>query len=579
MGARSYLMVDSGQGYVQLLEANNVLPLLWLCILARADVGDALDASGPTLRLIDGAAYGVTVPGPAALANLERRREMLAPWLGKGAPTIFKDFAKFLTKQKAQHVHLDIAEWVDASNNEQEAVAELRALIEALDTPAPKSLPAKQRPKHIEWLLEHYEVAALSKNPYRFSYMLGGGSESIVVPWRREAPRDRRLPGDSLYWSNSDPKVSNNGRTIVVKVKNSAQLDTPLVWSRDSNTSIPFPIDPSIGHLFVHQVSDDGRVIFGSGEQHPGPVKFVFRYDGAQFQTSINEVRPSAVIYGCSSDGSLAVGCHDSGEYGDNSERAFFWRPGHAEVEFLNLEVPSTASHVTPDGAFIAGCYSPGSLEDKAPQRAFVWSEAGGINEIGAACYYIAWLAISPDGNRGVLQAVREQGAKADCFFWRRGEALRRIEDANGESLTRLKISVAVDAVLGDFSDGKGSAGAVLLWRPDQPVSSIPMPGDGTLLPQFVADGGSAVVVGLEDPSTYSPREMLIWTEEDGLRVSSLQHEGKTMVGGIWNRNRSSSLDSFVAIGKRRDDSFPYIWTAQGGIEMHPGAVELARAR
>ena len=97
-------MVGDRENFSQLLEANNVVPLLWLCAFSPADLGEGLDDGGPTLRLTDGAGYGMGVDGAAAIANLKRRQETLLPWLSKEAAKIYRQFSKFIGAQKARQL-------------------------------------------------------------------------------------------------------------------------------------------------------------------------------------------------------------------------------------------------------------------------------------------------------------------------------------------------------------------------------------------------------------------------------------------------------------------------------------------
>lgn len=79
MGLRSYLFAESGQGWEQLLEANNSIPLLWLATVPLDAIDHRLDGVGPSLRLTNGESAGITLGSAEALEQLARRRASLLP--------------------------------------------------------------------------------------------------------------------------------------------------------------------------------------------------------------------------------------------------------------------------------------------------------------------------------------------------------------------------------------------------------------------------------------------------------------------------------------------------------------------
>lgn len=126
--------------------------------------------------LTDGERAGITLGSAEAIDQLAKRRASVLPWLVDDGAMIFDAFAGFLAAQNAWQFRIYLAEWVDAANSEAEARAELRAMLDALDT---LRRPRPFRPS----------AAPSSPNGFPFILTAAGGIEmhSVGVELARAA--------------------------------------------------------------------------------------------------------------------------------------------------------------------------------------------------------------------------------------------------------------------------------------------------------------------------------------------------------------------------------------------------------
>jgi hypothetical protein len=566
MGNRSYLLVEQETEYCVLLEANNDLPLLWVAMAERAHFDDLQAQPGPSLQLMDGPSYGVDIAIMDALVNLARRRPLVLRWLGDAAATVLDQFAQLLESQQASRLRLDLAEFVQAHTDVAEAQAALRMAADALDTDPAKSPGSTRRPKLVKWLMDGFGLSGVTEHEPRFGLALAGSMDDDSEPWRRDPPRARRLAADRLWWSNTDAQISADGRVIVIARKNDHHLDTPLIWNRDQASSRPMPIPDAIESLYLRFLSTDGRLAYGDCVTFPGPAPALFRYDGHALELFPQDPTQTVLNYGCSGDGSVLTGVRFQEESRWLSRRAFRQEPDAPMVDICPPDIASEASHISPDGKFIAGTYKAGP-HDPAPDRAFVWDAQDGLHDIGVEFFDIEWIAISPDGQRGVLRVMYVRGGEFSWFFWNRGQPLQRIEDDSGVPLKYLHVSADVDALLGTVGNKHG----IRVWFPGGEVRAVDTSATNSeLSPLYIANGGREIVVTVAVENERCISQLLVWSGEAGTRFFPMKIEGED-VNCFWRRtNRCARLADFVTVGTARNGSYPVLWSIGRGMERFP---------
>ncbi len=573
MGIRSYLLADVGEGFMELLEANNVLPVLWIGTITKTDIGSELMVAGPSLGLGHSRAYGVTLSASAAVANLARRRVNVLHWLGAEAAEVLDQLAAFLPSDRSCRVHLDLAEWVDASNSVQEAMAELHNVIEALDTAPPGLLARKRRPKAIKWLDDHYDLNRCTEDDPEFGLVLAGTSNSLREPWRRDPPRKLRRPDDKSSWTTRDVLISSQGSVVVAASKNYEDLETPVLWSLVSGQVRAMPIPDSVDMLYAQLLSGDGQVVFGECRQYADEITYSFCYSSTGFALMPFEPGLVALTYASSNDGSVVAGAIGNGDF--KNYRAYRWHAQEGVTLLVPFDVRSEATLVTPDGMFAAGTYQPTGQAPAERVQAFVWSVSEGFQTAGQPLFSLDWLAISADGQRGVLKAILVYAGADEYYFWEKGKAFRRIEDEAGNPLRSVRVSADVDVVLGTTASAEAGRTEVKLWSPNAPPRLITIPAEAaTTSPVYVSNAGRELVVllGIATEQIRADTRVVVWTESHGAREVPLVEGDAPFVCNLNHFNRSPSLASFVAAGYRRSDYHPVVWTEAKGLQLIPPA-------
>jgi uncharacterized membrane protein len=242
-------------------------------------------------------------------------------------------------------------------------------------------------------------------------------------PSNRVRPKSSQPPG-IFRWTQSSgavvlPSVQNqnggvggsvttNGLTVVGVV--SAGGSKGFIWTQSGGSAT---YDGGLGNTSLKSISGDGTKIVGHTSDAQNHVGFVYYpHSGLSFALPGFNDFPMPFPSAISEDGSTIVGGSSNG----SESRATAW---YGEVVFwpISLGVLSGATHssasaVSKDGSVIVG--SSGS-------RAFRWSQAGGMTDIGGGSAY----GVSGDGNFVVgLGGSATDGA----FVWDSTNGMRNLQ-------------------------------------------------------------------------------------------------------------------------------------------------------
>lgn len=566
MGNRSYLLTERGGAFDLQLEANNLLPLLWVaCVgIAQTERFGALPAAALGL---DEDTRGLSVPLPDALGHLRQRRALVDRWLGSAGATVLDQFAQLLGASEAERVHLALDEWVDLNNSADEALAILRRTVEALDTDPSKGT-AKRRPPKIKWLMDEYGLSGVEDSAPLFGLALGGACDDRSEPWRREPPRARRIPGEAEYWSNTDVMVSRDGNVIVAWLQNSARLNTPLIWRRREGSVTRLQIPEAIEQLHFETMTDDASWLFGVCVSHPGKQAFNVRCDGNTLDLAPTPQADTMFIRACSDDGARVAGFSSvPGDWRQEMASMRAWAaPWGTPATPLDPQRRSDATIMTPDGRVVAGV-SETSPGEASRERAFLWSEQNGLRHVGPEYASVKWVALAPDASCGVLEIIYQRGERTSFAYWTsKDDSIRPIDGVDGAIVQRLRVSARCSAVL-----GKAGPNELVLWTPAAAPVRIALPeGPKDISALYVTDDGMHAVFDVSFDDAHYCRDMVLWSANEGLRsfpIATLAHERKIFFRAA---NRAASLDDFVAVGDDISDGRPLIWTLAGGVQLFP---------
>lgn len=566
MGNRSYVIAEKAGEATILLEANNLLPLLWVATLAadQLDSVVSLPSDSPNVEYKEPVGFSMTPSG--AITQLMRRRRLIERWFGDAGGVIVEQFAELLNRDMPERIHLDLTEYIELVGSTESFLQMLQKAIAALDTEPTKG-GVKRRPSAIKWLMDEFNLSGVEESAPMFGLAMAGCMGNSREPWHREPPRPKRTPGEKLNSSNHKHLISNDGSLVVVGMRNVERLETPLVWRRVAATAHLLNLPDNIGDAWVGHLSRDGSVLVGGCTAYPGEAYKLFRYQCGQFELLPTDPERIFLIGDADDNASVLVGEHHSTaqdyESYNQTRRAFRMEAGQAPVDIGPPGAISAARVVTPDGRYVGGHTEHGQLETRT-QRAFIWSAEEGHVDLGAGFFLLDWIAISPDGQRGLLKYMTEYAGATGYQFWQRGHALRAIPALLGAKAVR--ISAAVDAIIARVEGQE----IPLLWTSDSGVRLLDLGSvAGTIEPLYVADRANAVVMGESSPGTaWGCRNILVW-KDGNVERHAIHDESGDMIGWRY-QNRPPELADFVTSGELVNKGVPISWSVEHGLQRFP---------
>ena len=569
MGNRSYVIAERSGEATILLEANNLLPLLWVAALPSDAVGDPASLPTASPGIEDIAPVGYSMTPDEATAQLMRRRALIEKWFGPAGSIIVDQFAALLNRDMPERIHLDLTEYIDLDTSPESFVRMLQQTVAALDTDPSKGSP-KRRPPAIKWLMDEFGLSGVPESAPLFGIALAGAMDDDSEPWHREPPRPKRIAGERLFSSNGEHRISSDGSVIVMGMRNNGGLNTPVIWNRVRGSAQLVDVPDNVGSVWVGHLSQDGSVLVGGCQSFPKESYRLFRYQDGKIDLLATDPERVFLVECVNADASVLVGRHHSTDkYSDvyrPTMRAFRMDGCNPPVDIGPAGTISSASVVTPDGRCVGGYTEPGSLETRE-QRAFVWNMEDGCVDLGPGFFSLDWVAISPDGERGLLEYMSESGGPTGYQFWQRGHALQTIPELLDASYVR--VSAAVDAVVANVPGHE----TPVLWTSDAGFRPIDFgAATGKLEPLFVADGASAIVAVESPPgASWGCRNLLIWRDGHVERHQLYDEAGGDILG--WRHvNRPPDLKDFVTSGEMVRQGVRMSWDLARGMQQLPDA-------
>lgn len=566
MGNRSYVIAEKAGEATILLEANNLLPLLWVATLAADQLDSVVSLPSDSPSVEHKEAVGFSITPAEATTQLMRRRRLIERWFGDAGGVIVEQFAGLLNGDMPERIHLDLTEYVELASSTESFLQMLQKAIAVLDT-APTKEGVKRRPSAIKWLMDEFSLSGVEESAPMFGLAMAGCMQNSGEPWHREPPRPKRTPGEKLYPSNHKHLISNDGRLIVAGMRNLQRLETPVIWSRVLATAQLLDLPDNVGDAWVGHLSRDGSVLVGGCTAYPGKSYKLFRYRCGQFELLLTDPERIFLIGDADDNASVLVGEHYSTardyESYSQTRRAFRMEVGKAPVDIGPPGTICAARVVTPDGRYVGGYTEHGQSETRT-QRAFIWSAEEGYVDLGAGFFLLDWIAISPDGQRGLLVYMTEYGGATGYQFWQRGHALRAIPALLGAKAVR--ISASVDAIVAQ-AEGQETP---VLWTCDSGLRPLNLGSvTGTIEPLYVADRASAVVMGESPPGTaWACRNILVW-KDGNVERHAIHDESGDMIGWRY-QNRPAELADFVTSGELASKGVPISWSLKHGLQRFP---------
>jgi uncharacterized membrane protein len=245
--------------------------------------------------------------------------------------------------------------------------------------------------------------------------------------------------------------IDLNDNAQVLGDLNASGSSAPAVWSKTGTR----PLSPPAGALSVTATDlNDAGVVVGCArypndvtaslaprDVAPTGVCHVVRWDAAGVPTDLGLIDPAAME-------ARALAVNNAGAivgavtYASGTQRAFV-RSASGEVTLLPTAGTSNTAVALDETGEVTGWYTSGSPRT-GPFRAFVWTQAGGVVDLGTVPSRIAGteaslvpLAINESGDivgtvYGYSASSPDQPARSSVFLYTRAGGIRDIGAASG---------------------------------------------------------------------------------------------------------------------------------------------------
>lgn len=316
--------------------------------------------------------------------------------------------------------------------------------------------------------------------------------------------------------------VSANGSVVVgygdqKRCEECFGIDQAFIWRQSGGMS-------SLGGLvfdgdsYAQGISADGRTVVGYAADSGGIYRAVRWRNGAGIETlgDLNGGSESRA-FGISADGKVIVGEAENGDAG-GQRQAFRWTAGSRMVSLVTpggWSSSSKANAANADGSVIVG---EAEDIDSGFQRAFRWTQAGGMVNLGTL---------------GLNTRSRASGVSGDG-------------------------SIVVGSILNEIYSAAfrwtEAGGLVALVGPSVPVGPrVPRAGVGTSFSgaNGISTDGRVIVGWVSSLATGGNRRAFRWTETDGMLTVEqwLRNHGVTVASDMTQSANATNSDGSVVVG------------------------------
>lgn len=268
---------------------------------------------------------------------------------------------------------------------------------------------------------------------------------------------------------------------------------------------------------------------------------------------------PGSYTWDVSEDGKTAVGVSDTDLIdGYSRSHAFLWTEagGMKDLGALHVHHGSWAKAVSDDGGTVVG----GTFVPEGAVHPFIWTEAGGMRDLGTLGGWSGGAEdVSADGGTVVgtseLAGVEEQHA----FVWTEAGGMKDLGTLGGPHSYAKGVSGDGKVVTGYSLTPEGTRGFV--WTPTGGMKDIGSLGGGyTEALAISADGQK--VVGSSLTTGETEQHAFLWTPTGGMKDLGTLGGGFSTATGI-----SADGQTVVGVSNTADNFYAFVWTEAGGMQ------------
>ncbi len=328
-----------------------------------------------------------------------------------------------------------------------------------------------------------------SAAPFFTGLGLGGGAGSYTKEAAISADGSTVVGGGSEAWrwtAESGVVGWGSGEAVAVSADGSVvvgRTDDTFVWTEANGMA---PLDGSAFGL-----SDDGGTVYGSRFLGGSRAARWSAVSGAPFEALTETSQAFAHAVGASADGSVIAGVYH------DSDRGFVWTEAGGLVDIGSLPGPhgvcsdlAKVQDISADGSTIVGW---GCREGGYSPEAFFWTSQDGMVGLGHfpnSNLLSQAYGVSADGSTIVGAAQWRNNPSLFGFIWDEENGMRRLDQVLaglglGSALQGWHVGPAT-AISDDGSRivgwGTNPDGEVQTWLAELSAASVPEPGTSLLL-------------------------------------------------------------------------------------------------
>lgn len=323
---------------------------------------------------------------------------------------------------------------------------------------------------------------------------------------------------------------------------------------------------PQGASTYPSGVSADGSVVAGTSFFPSGDADRAFTWTSAGGSQAVNGA-PVSFGQGISGDGQTVVGLAF-----DENFNTWAYRHRNGTMESLGsldgTGFNAAANDVSHDGAAITGQSTLNGNE-----RAFRWTEAGGMKDLGLLKdgSYALGLGISGDG--AVIVGNADTGGASRAFRWTEAGGMKELGTLTGSKFDgAYAISATANTIVGL------SAGQAVRWL-DGTAQSLGPLADMKFTSAWAVSGDGQLIGGSSYGSPTRGAEAFVWTPSTGMLILEdvLTARGIDLTGWDleWLTGISADGSTLVGIGAYNGEAAGWAIT---GLTAIPEPTALTSA-